>query len=262
MTNPDSRTLYNAVDQRQAGSLVSVITARLRAEHAIATGEGMVGVREVEEAATLLNVHQLSRIVDLGCGSAEPSRHVASNTDCAIVAVDVSLDRLRRIPPGAAVTAVHADLNAALPFTDQSFDGTVQFDSIVHVRDRDTYFTDLRRMMRPGSVLALTSSTSTELSTAEQARLGDVPGTIWRLSTNDLVNVLTRTGWQVDVVRSRRHEMIAWHRARQHALTEASEQLLEELNADGLERLVARASTVADLLEDARLDMVFVAAHC
>jgi SAM-dependent methyltransferase len=262
MMNPDSRTLYNAVDQRQAGSLVSSITARLRAEHAIATGEGMVGVREVEEAAKLLNVRELSRIVDLGCGSAEPSRHVASNTDCTIVAVDVSVDRLQRIPAGTPVAAVHADLNAALPFADHSFEGAVQFDSIVHVSDRDVYLNELRRVMRPGAVLALTSSTSTELSVAEHVRLGDVPGTIWRLSTDALVDVLTRTGWQMDVVRSRRHEMIAWHRARQHALTEAAKQLLEELDADGLERLVARAATVADLLEDGRLDMTFIAARC
>ncbi len=255
------KNLYSAVDQRQMGSAANAITQRLRAEFDIATGEGMVGTRELADSIRALRIAADTRLVDLGSGTAEPSRWISGTTGCRLVAVDVSSERLARIP-GAEVHTTCTDLNAGLPFRDSAFTACVQYDSIVHIADRDTYLEELRRIVEPGSGLALTSSTNEALTDTEQLGLGDVPGTIWRLTTGELEAVLERNGWTVTSVRSRRPEMLAFHTARRDALLAARTELLAELPGEGFERLVARASTVASLLDSQRLDMVFITAEC
>lgn len=256
------RTLYSSVDNRQAGELVQSITRRLRAEYGIATGEGMVGVAELQESITALRIVDTTRLLDLGSGSAEPSRWIAAQTGCTLLAVDVSSERVARVERSSRVNALCADLNAGLPVRSSAFDACVQYDSIVHVADRTRYLNELRRVMEPGSVLALTSSTNEALSEDERFGLGDVPGTIWRLRTSELLAVLEATGWKVTSVRSRRDAMLDFHAARRDALTAAKAELLKELPQDAFDRLVSRAATVASLLDAGRLDMVFVTAVC
>lgn len=54
--------------------------------------------------------------------------------------------------------------------------------------------------------------------------------------------------------------MLAYHAARRDFLREAEELLVTELPKEGVDRLVGRAATVAALLEEQRLDMVFITA--
>lgn len=258
--NQTLKVLYTAVDRRQSGSTANAISQRLRTEYKIATGEGMVGNRELLDSISALNVTADSRLVDLGSGTAEPSRWIAGMTGCHLTAVDVSSDRLARIPTIDAIHAACTDLNAGLPFRDSTFNACVQYDSIVHISDRGAFLDELRRIAEAGAVLALTSSTNGALTDDEQLGLGDVAGTIWRLTTAELDALLERHGWSVTLIRSRRAEMLAYHVARCDALLEARNSLTAELPDEGFERLVSRATTVASLLERQRLDMIFVTA--
>jgi SAM-dependent methyltransferase len=252
--------LYSDVDRRQAVNAAQAITKRLRSDHDIATDEGMVGTRELRDSISSLNISVDTRLVDLGSGSAEPSRWISAQTGCSLVGVDVSPERITRIPLTAQVQAIRADLSGGLPFCDSAFNASVQYDSIVHVADRGTYLDELRRITEPGSILALTSSTNQPLSEREQLGLGDVPGTIWRLTTSELEAVLERHGWRVSTIRSRREEMLAYHSARRDCLLAAKEHLENELPKEDFERLVNRAATVAELLHGQRLDMIFLTA--
>ena len=260
--DPTLKNLYSAVDQRQRGYTVNAITQRLRADYGIATGEGMVGTLELGDSIRTLNITADTRLVDLGSGTAEPSRWIAGATGCRVVAVDVSLDRVARVPITSGADGICTDLNHGLPFRDSVFNACVQYDSIVHIADRDTYLDELRRIVEPGSALALTSSTNGALAETERLALGDVAGTIWRLTTPELEAVLERHGWTVTAIRSRRPEMLAFHGARRDALRAARTELVAELPSGGFERLVSRAETVASLLEQHRLDMVFITAIC
>ncbi len=258
--DPSFKTLYTAFDQRQDAPTAHGITQRLRSKFGIATGEGMVGTRELAESISALTISSNTRLLDLGSGSAEPSRWIAQATGCSLVAVDVSVDRLNRIPRTARLAGACADLNNCIPFTDSAFDACVHYDSIVHIADRDRYLTELRRVAQPASIIAITSATNEPLTELEHLGLGDVAGTIWRLSTPELEAVLERNGWMVTTIRSRRPELIGYHIARRDALREHEQQLLGELPRDSFDRLVARAATVAALLQAERLDMIFLVA--
>lgn len=122
------KNLYVAVDQRQMGSTANGIAQRLRSKYDIATGEGMVGTRELVDSIRALSITTDTRLVDLGSGTAEPSRWIAGSTGCHLVAVDISSERLARIP-SPEVHPTCADLNAGLPFRDSAFTACVQFTS-------------------------------------------------------------------------------------------------------------------------------------
>lgn len=254
------QAVYDRVDARR-GAVATALDRRLRAGHAMATSEGMVGLREVEEAATVLGLRVGSLLLDLGCGSAEPSLIVRDRTGCRVLGLDVSAPRVARIPRSADVAAAVVDLDTGLPVRTGSADGAVQFDSVVHLRDKVAHLARVRAALAPGGGLVLTSSTNTPLDADEAEALGDVPGTIWRLSTDTLLQAVVAAGFTVADVRSRRAEMIAWHRARAEAWTAERDALVADSGADAWRRGRDRAVTVTRLLGEERLDMVVVVAR-
>ena len=100
------------------------------------------------------------RLLDLGCGEGELTRRIvaeASNVK-TVVAGDVSLDRLqtaRRSAPGAPF--VYLPAASPAPFRDGSFDVVCLLDVLEHVADEAVLLRDIRRLLRPGGRLILTT---------------------------------------------------------------------------------------------------------
>ena len=136
----------------------------------------------------------------------------------------------------------------------------MQFDSIVHIEAKDHYLSVVRCLLRPGGRLAITSSTNGPLDDDARRRLGDVPGTIWRLSTEALLADITAAGFAIETVRSRREEVCCWHESRRDALLARRDELLSEMRTEDYQHAVDRSTSVARLLGEDRLDMMFVVA--
>lgn len=254
------QSVYDRVDARR-GTVAGALDRRLRAGHAMATSEGMVGLREVAEGAAVIGLGAGSLLLDLGCGSAEPSLMIRDRTGCRVLGLDVSSARVARIPRSVDVAAAVIDLDSGLPVSPGSAHGAVQFDSIVHLRDKVAHLARVRAALRPGGTLVLTSSTNSPLDATDVEALGDVPGTIWRLSTEALLEALAAAGFAVAELRSRRVEMIAWHRARAEAWMNERNALVADSGADAWRRGLGRAQTVARLLGEERMDMVALVAR-
>jgi SAM-dependent methyltransferase len=95
------------------------------------------------------------RALDLGCGDGR----LSTELDAAeLTAADVSplaLERARRRLPNATIVELAPD--AALPFDDGSFDLVLCAETIEHVRDVQLLLSEIRRVVRPGGALALTT---------------------------------------------------------------------------------------------------------
>ena len=104
-------------------------------------------------------VHSLGRIeraLDLGCGDGR----LTGELDAAeLTAADVSrvaLDRARgRLPEATQVVELEPD--TPLPFEDGSFDLVLCAETIEHVRDAQLFLSEVRRVLRSGGELALTT---------------------------------------------------------------------------------------------------------
>ena len=260
MDGPTNNDLYAVVDDRRSNPTLTAIDAELRRTYQIATAEGMVGERDLAEVLSTFRIGTGSRLIDLGCGSAGPSTAMARETGCSVVAIDISQARLDRVDRTVSIAPLCADLNRGVPLHGPAFDGALQFDSIVHIEAKDHYLSDVRRLLRPGGRLAITSSTNGPLDDEARRRLGDVRGTIWRLSTEALLAAITAAGFTVESVRSRREQVLRWHESRRDALAEGKSELLSEMRAEEYQHALDRSSSVAELLGQSRLDMVFVAA--
>jgi ubiquinone/menaquinone biosynthesis C-methylase UbiE len=93
--------------------------------------------------------------LDLGCGD---GRLTAKLRAGAITAADVSAVALRRSEgrlSGAEIALVEPD--APLPFVDGEFELVLVAETIEHVRDVQLFLSEVRRVLRPGGGLAITT---------------------------------------------------------------------------------------------------------
>jgi SAM-dependent methyltransferase len=93
--------------------------------------------------------------LDLGCGDGRLTAKLRAN---AVTAADVSQVALRRAAarlPGAELASLVPD--EALPFVDGEFELVLCTETIEHVRDVQLFLSEIRRVLRPGGGLALTT---------------------------------------------------------------------------------------------------------
>jgi SAM-dependent methyltransferase len=101
------------------------------------------------------------RILDVGCGFGGTIGHLNERlSGCELVGLNIDerqLVRARELVtarPGNTVRFVQGDA-CALPFDDASFDVVMAVECIFHFPSRKTFFSEARRVLRPGGTLAL-----------------------------------------------------------------------------------------------------------
>jgi ubiquinone/menaquinone biosynthesis C-methylase UbiE len=102
------------------------------------------------------------RALDLGCGDGALTAELDA---AALTAADVSsvaLERARR-RLGSETRLLELEPDAPLPFGDGEFDLVLCTETIEHVRDLQLLLSELRRVLRPGGTLALTTPASRAL---------------------------------------------------------------------------------------------------
>jgi SAM-dependent methyltransferase len=95
------------------------------------------------------------RALDVGCGD---GRLTAELDAVEVTGADVSavaLERARRRLPEERLVELEPD--APLPFADGEFDLVLLAETLEHVRDVQLLLSEVRRVLRPGGTLALTT---------------------------------------------------------------------------------------------------------
>lgn len=111
----------------------------------------------------LTDAHHL---LDIACGSGEPTLRIAERTGCHITGVDLHDQAIANAKSNAAKRGlasrshfVQADGREPLPFNDADFDAVMCIDAINHLPDRDRVLRDWWRVLRPGGALLFTDPT-------------------------------------------------------------------------------------------------------
>jgi SAM-dependent methyltransferase len=97
------------------------------------------------------------RVLDLGCGDGRFTAEIASAgaTVTGAEIAEAAVERARGNHPGLDVRLV--PLDGALPFADGSFELVWSSEVIEHVADTARWLSEIRRVLVPGGVLALTT---------------------------------------------------------------------------------------------------------
>lgn len=93
--------------------------------------------------------------LDLGCGDGRLSELIEAGSLTIADVSEVALARARARLAHATAVALNPD--ACLPFADNVFDLVLCADTLEHVRDVQLLLSEVRRVMRPGGRLALTT---------------------------------------------------------------------------------------------------------
>ncbi|OWU85255.1 SAM-dependent methyltransferase [Oceanicola sp. 22II-s10i] len=114
------------------------------------------------ELADALPIKRGDRLVDIGCGLGGPARYIAKRFDCHVDGVDITAPFVEAanklsvlVGMTGAVTCVTGD-GQALPYGDAMFDGGYCQHVLMNVADRDAFFREAHRVLKPGAFLALT----------------------------------------------------------------------------------------------------------
>jgi 2-polyprenyl-3-methyl-5-hydroxy-6-metoxy-1,4-benzoquinol methylase len=111
----------------------------------------------LRRAFLLERVPPLSRVLDVGCGEGWFAAELAQ-AGMTVVAVDVAEEPLRRARarhPGLDLRIVPAE--GSWPLADESFDVVWAGETIEHVADTASWLSELRRLLRPGGTLLLST---------------------------------------------------------------------------------------------------------
>jgi ubiquinone/menaquinone biosynthesis C-methylase UbiE len=113
------------------------------------------GPPPVHLARFVRSLGRVERALDLGCGDGRLSVELDSGGLTAADVSAVALERARRRLPEAQLVELQPD--APLPLGDDSFDLVLCAETIEHVRDVQLLLSEVRRVLRPGGTLALTT---------------------------------------------------------------------------------------------------------
>lgn len=145
----------------------------------------------------------VGRALDVGCGDGRLSAALDAE---ALTAADVSavaLERARTRLPGAAL--VELDPDAPFPLDDASFDLVLCAETVEHVRDVQLLLSEIRRVLRPGGELALTTPAAPPL-----VRPGEpLSPHLRRFTRRSLSRVLGDLGFEIRSLERRSRTLLA-----------------------------------------------------
>ena len=145
----------------------------------------------------------VERALDLGCGDGRLTRELDATEVTAADVSSVALARAARWVRDARMVELEPD--AVLPFEDGSFDLVLCSETIEHVRDVQLLLSEIRRVLRPGGTLALTTPANFPVG----RRPDPLSPHLRFLSRRSLRGLLDQLGFEVRSLRRRSGTLFA-----------------------------------------------------
>lgn len=120
------------------------------------------GLPATADLANVLPVRAGDRLLDIGCGIGGPARYFAQRFDCAVDGVDITEPfvvagaRLTEMVGLADRVTIRLGDGQRLPYPDAVFDGAYAQHVTMNVADREGFFREAFRVLKPGAFFALT----------------------------------------------------------------------------------------------------------
>jgi SAM-dependent methyltransferase len=143
------------------------------------------------------------RALDLGCGDGRLSAELDAGALAVADVSAVALSRARSRLPGARVVELEPD--QPLPLDDAGFDLVLCAETIEHVRDVQLFLSEIRRVLRPGGALALTTPAHLPVG----PRPDPLSPHLRQFTRRSLSKVLDQLGFDVKSLRRRSGTLLA-----------------------------------------------------
>jgi SAM-dependent methyltransferase len=146
---------------------------------------------------------RVERALDLGCGDGRLGAELDAGELTAADVSALALERARRRLPKARFIELEPD--APLPLHDAAFDLVLCAETIEHVRDVQLLLSEIRRVLRQGGTLALTTPANLPLG----PRPDPLSPHLRQFTRRSLSRVLDELGFELDSLRRRSSTLLA-----------------------------------------------------
>jgi ubiquinone/menaquinone biosynthesis C-methylase UbiE len=119
------------------------------------------GLEATEEIADLIEVGPADHILDVGSGIGGPARYFAHRFGCRVTGLDLTPEfcrvarHLTRLLDLADRITFEVGDALAMPFADASFDGAYSMNVSMNIADKDAFYREIHRVLKPGAWLVL-----------------------------------------------------------------------------------------------------------
>jgi len=119
------------------------------------------GLEATEELASSLTVTSADHVLDIGSGIGGPARYFADRFGCRVTGIDLTdefcsvarhLTRLLDLEDKVVFEQGDA---LKMPFPDEMFDGAYSMNVSMNIADKDTFYREIYRVLRPNAWLVL-----------------------------------------------------------------------------------------------------------
>jgi ubiquinone/menaquinone biosynthesis C-methylase UbiE len=151
--------------------------------------------------------------LDIGCGDGRLTAELRANAVTAADTSAVALRRAARRLPDAEIATVAPD--EPLPFVDGEFELVLCAETIEHVRDVQLLLSELRRVLRPGGGLAITTPAHDRLTALRllvrgfEAEFDPLSPHLRFFTRRSLARLLDAMGFEVTSIVRRRGTLLA-----------------------------------------------------
>ena len=114
------------------------------------------------ELADALPISEGDRLVDIGCGIGGPARYLAKRFHCHVDGIDITAPFVDAANKLSALVGMDGEVDCRygdgqkLPYGDETFDGGYTQHVTMNVPDRNVFFAEAFRVLKPGAFFALT----------------------------------------------------------------------------------------------------------
>jgi ubiquinone/menaquinone biosynthesis C-methylase UbiE len=117
-----------------------------------------------EKLVKLMRAGHASTILDMGCGTGNYSASIQQAVK-NIIGIDLSTGMLRQTRAKfPSLPIIHGDITS-LPFSQETFDGAFAVQVLHHVREKEIFLNEARRVLKKGAYLALDSCSHQQMRT-------------------------------------------------------------------------------------------------
>ena len=119
------------------------------------------GLEATEELAKSLSVAASDHLLDVGSGIGGPARYFADRFGCRVTGIDLTAEFCavaRQVTQMMGLddrVAIHEGNALATPFEAASFDGAYSMNVSMNIADKDGFYREIHRVLKPGGWLVL-----------------------------------------------------------------------------------------------------------
>lgn len=173
-------------------------------------GRAFEATRELADLfdANLSQPDPARHLLDIGCGIGGPARYLADRFGCRVTGIDLTeefIDVARRLTDLVGMAdRVDFELGNALamPFDADSFDGAFCMNVSMNIEDKDGFYRETLRVLRPGAPLVLSELASGNPGAIDYPTpWAETESASFLVSVEETVSGLETAGFRVETVR-------------------------------------------------------------